>query len=171
MSMNKKQEYDLAVFTEVAKEKKEMQPGWNVRVFNEIEILKGSSISKKDDGTITLAPGLYHISALSLLCYMIDGVPGKSVESDDFEASAGYCAICTEETGRDGMLAIGSMMDYKDNTASFIDNILEFDETTSFQMKHQVGGNPENVFLQGNGQRSTHVYARITIRRLKSLGE
>ena len=173
MSNNQIQEYDMAVYVEVAKERIPMEKGFNTRVFNETELKKESSIFLTREGTISFAAGLYRISALSLLSYMVDGIPGKSSDSNnpgDIEPSAGYCAICKVEEDDQSeevdMLAIGSMMDYKDNTPSLIDTIMEFEENTLIQLKHQVGEFVENVFLQGNGNRATHVYARIAIQKL-----
>ena len=165
MKTNNNMEQDLAVFTEFGKDIVEMQGGWNVRVFNETEFTRGSGITLSDDGTINLAPGIYHISALSLLAYGVNREQKDEDTASEDLISAGYCGIFAGNK----LLATGSMMDYQDNTPSLIDTLLEFTNPTDIHLKHQVGPEkPKDVFLQwfGDNQSTNHVLARITIHRL-----
>ena len=60
------QEY--AVFTELSPDNKAMTPGFNTRVFTDVDSQRGNSIRCDfKTGAITLAPGSYHITRRSRL--------------------------------------------------------------------------------------------------------
>ena len=47
-----------------------MKDGWNTRVFTNTDVQKGSGITCDfTTGIVTLAPGVYHISGLSMVAY------------------------------------------------------------------------------------------------------
>src|SRR4051795_13450343 len=55
-----------AIYAEYAKDSnKLMKNGLNRRVFNKVESQAGSDIALNPDGSISLAPGTYHISGVS----------------------------------------------------------------------------------------------------------
>jgi hypothetical protein len=68
------QEY--AVFTEFSPDNKTMTPGFNTRVFTDVDSQRGNSIRCDfKTGAITLAPGSYHITGFSLSTYNSGGEP------------------------------------------------------------------------------------------------
>lgn len=156
-------ELNVAAFGEYANDTVAMIPGWNVRVFNKAEFIKGSSISWEDDGSgiITLAPGIYHITAFSLLS-----------NTNQDTTLPGYCALFKLTSDVDEMIVTGTMMNALYNTPSFIDTFLEFTETTDILLKHQVGQNVDGLFLQmkassdSENKSSNHVFATIAIQRM-----
>src|SRR4030095_1285222 len=84
------QEY--AVFTEFSPDNKMMTPGFNTRVFTDVDSQRGNSDFKT--GAITLAPGSYHITGFSMSTYNSGGEPPEMppVRSP---AAAGYCRLRT----------------------------------------------------------------------------
>ncbi len=61
---------DYAVFTELSPDTKPMKPGWNRRVFTNTDVRKGSAIQcDLATGIVTLAPGTYHLSGMSIVTY------------------------------------------------------------------------------------------------------
>ncbi len=69
---------DHAVFTELSPESKLLKGGWNTRVFTNTDSRKGNAIQCDfATGIVTVAPGLYHISAMSIVAYNSGGEPPK----------------------------------------------------------------------------------------------
>src|SRR4029450_5379031 len=87
------QEY--AVFTEFSPDNKMMIPGFNTRVFTDVDSQRGDSIrcNFKTDA-ITLAPGSYHITGFSMSTYNPGGEPPEMTPVRS-PAAAGYCRLRT----------------------------------------------------------------------------
>jgi len=67
---------DYAVFTEFSPDNKPMKGGWNRRVFTDTDVRKGTAIQCDfATGIVTLAPGAYHITGLSMVAYNSGGEP------------------------------------------------------------------------------------------------
>lgn len=171
---------DYAVFTEFSPESKLMKPGWNRRVFTDTDARKGDAIQCDfATGIVTLAPGAYHISGLSMVAYTTGSEPPETT-SIQSPASAGYCRLRalvpgTAEEGaglrelpnkHPSILSIGSP-----TTANLSPSLLEtFYETHTparIVLEHQSGSNPEQIYLRVFVQNSKwHAFARLSIRRL-----
>ena len=85
---------DYAVFTELSPESKLLKGGWNTRVFTNTDSRKGNAIQCDfATGIVTVAPGLYHISAMSIVAYNSGGEPPEmtTIRSPPRPATAG-CA-------------------------------------------------------------------------------
>src|SRR5262245_60923689 len=88
---------DYAVFTELSPDSKAMGPGFNTRVFTDVDSRRGDSIRcDLETGAITLAPGSYHITGFSMATYNSGSEPPEmtTVRSP---AAAGYCRLRTCE--------------------------------------------------------------------------
>ena len=86
---------EYAVFTELSPDNKMMTPGFNTRVFTDVDLQRGNSIRCDfKTGAITLAPGSYHITGFSMATYNSGGEPPEmtTVRSP---AAAGYCRLRT----------------------------------------------------------------------------
>ena len=67
---------DYAVFTEMSPESKLLKAGWNTRVFTDTDARNGNAIQCDfATGIVTVAPGTYHISGLSIVTYNTGGEP------------------------------------------------------------------------------------------------
>ena len=67
---------EYAVFTEFSPDTKPAMPGWNRRVFTDTDVRKGTAIQCDfKTGIVTLAPGAYHISGLSMVAYFTKDDP------------------------------------------------------------------------------------------------
>src|SRR3981189_3725778 len=67
---------EYAVFTEFSPDNKTMTPGFNTRVFTDVDSQRGNSIRCDfKTGAITLAPGSYHITGFSMSTYNSGGEP------------------------------------------------------------------------------------------------
>ena len=65
---------DYAVFTEMSPESKLLKAGWNTRIFTDTDARNGKAIQCDfATGIMTLAPGVYHISGLSIVTYNTGG--------------------------------------------------------------------------------------------------
>ena len=61
---------EYAVFTEFSPDNKAMGPGFNTRVFTDVDSRRGDGIRCDfKTGAITLAPGSYHITGFSMATY------------------------------------------------------------------------------------------------------
>ncbi len=172
MKIHNKPGMNVAALAEYGTGMVPMQPGWNARAFNKMELARGSGIIWKGAETVRLTSGTYHIAAFSLLSNM------RNDEREDAKDATlpGYCALFRVVKGADDeMLRTGTMMNASYHTPSFIDTFLKLSETTDVQLKHQIGGTEEHVqdiYLQikassdSENQSSNHVFATMTIRRL-----
>jgi hypothetical protein len=169
-----------AVFTEFSPENKLMKPGWNRRVFTDTDARKGTAIQCDfATGIVTLAPGAYHITGLSIVAYNSGGEPPE-MTTIRAPASAGYCRLRTfdpkvdvESTnlhaldnGDPAVICIGSPSS-ANLVPSLFESFYETDKTAQILLEHQSGTKPEQIYLRVFVQNSRwHALARISIRRL-----
>jgi hypothetical protein len=168
---------DYAVFTEMSPESKPLKAGWNTRVFTDTDARNGNAIQCDfATGIMTVAPGLYHISGLSIVTYNTGGEPPEmaTVRSP---ASAGYCRLRLLETTPDNPEAnknehpsvkcIGTGATANMGPSLFETYLTTTAPETKMILEHQAGSNPEQIYLRVYTQNSKwHVQARISIRRL-----
>ena len=84
---------EYAVFTEFSPDTKPAKPGWNRRVFTDTDVRKGAAIQCDfKTGIVTLAPGAYHVSGLSMVAYFTKDDPSETIVTRS-PASAGYCRL------------------------------------------------------------------------------
>jgi hypothetical protein len=84
---------DYAVFTEFSPGNKALNPGWNTRVFTDVDSKQGNGIRcDSSTGILTLAPGAYHITGQSTVTYNSGGEPAE-MSTIRSPASAGYCRL------------------------------------------------------------------------------
>jgi hypothetical protein len=161
---------EIAVYAEYSDSMKPMtidttlpkqQQGWNIRVFNRTEVRRANAIHlEQDTGVVTLGPGLYHITASSIVTY---GDPKTIVPF------VGYCRLRHANTPaclNEEAIAIGTMST-ANMIPSMIDTYFEVDDHARVVLEHQIGNNVADVYLQGTWESSSwHVFARISIRRV-----
>ena len=170
---------DYAVFTELSPESKLLKGGWNTRVFTDTDSRKGNAIQCDfATGVVTVAPGLYHISAMSIVAYNSGGEPPEMTTIRS-PASAGYCRLRTlgsspvvdpgmRDVGNDdpSVISIGSPCS-ANLTPSLLEAYFETDRPARMILEHQAGSNPQQIYLRVFTQNSKwHVVARIAIRKI-----
>jgi hypothetical protein len=167
----------FAVFAEHSDSKKPMvldatqeprSQGWNVRVFNRTEALKGTSIRlEPGTGVVRLAAGLYRVSATSLVTY--DDMAADGKVTTDAEPLGGYCRLRrAADVGCDNeqAIAVGTMSS-ANMLPSMIETYVDLAEETAVVLEHQVGNRLDHLYLQGVWEKSSwHVFARIAIQKL-----
>ena len=172
------QEY--AVFTELSPDTKAMTPGFNTRVFTNVDSQRGNSIRCDfKTGAITLAPGSYHITGFSMATYNSGGEPPEmtTVRSP---AAAGYCRLRTydpkatvdpsnmrsipNEDPR--VFCVGSPCT-PNMTPSLFEAYYTTEKEVQIILEHQMGHAPDKIYLRVNIEESKwHVFARIAIRQI-----
>lgn len=170
---------DFAIFTEFSPDTKPMGAGWNRRVFTDTDVRRGDAIQCDfTTGVITLAPGLYHITGMSIAAYSSDREPPE-MTTIRAPASAGYSRLRTFDPdfvlppGRRGIenddpsvFCVGSATT-ANLTPSLVEAYLQADRTTQIILEHQSGSNPDRIYLRVYTENSRwHVFARLCIRRL-----
>lgn len=171
---------DYAVFTEYSPQNKKLLPGWNRRVFTDADSRKGDSIQCDfKTGIVSLAPGTYHLSGLSIVAYDSSTAPPEMTTTRS-PAAAGYCRL-RRVTGEPRLEQIG-LRDIDNVDASVIcigssssanlapsvfEAFCEAPQPTRLLLEHQAGSDPQDVLLRvfvGNSK--WHAVARLAIRRL-----
>jgi len=171
---------EYAVFTEFSPETKLMKAGWNRRVFTDTDRLKGNSIQRDGPtGILTLAPGAYRLSGMSMVTYNSGGEPPE-MTTIRAPASAGYCrlrvfdpAVIIDSTdlrqpdnADPSIICIGSTAT-PNMTPSLFDAYFETDKTAQIVLEHQSGTSPTQIYLRVFAQNSRwHAFARINIQKL-----
>ena len=170
---------DYAVFTELSPKSKLLQGGWNTRVFTDTDSRKGNAIQCDfATGIVTVAPGLYHISAMSIVAYNSGGEPPEMTTIRS-PASAGYCRLRTlgsspvvdpgmRDVANDdpSVISIGSPSS-ANLTPSLLEAYFETDRPAGLILEHQAGSNPQQIYLRVFTQNSKwHAVARIGIRKI-----
>ena len=168
-----------AVFTELSPESKLMKAGWNTRVFTNTDARKGNAIQCDfATGVVTVAPGVYHISGMSLVAYNSGGEPPEMTTIRS-PASAGYCRLRTlgsnsvvdpgmRDVANDdpSVVCLGSPST-ANLTPSLLETYFETDRPARMILEHQSGSNPEQIYLRVFIQNSKwHAVARIAIRKI-----
>jgi hypothetical protein len=170
---------DYALFTELSPESKLLKGGWNTRVFTNTDSRKGNAIQCDfATGTVTVAPGLYHINGMSIVAYDSGGEPPE-MTTIRAPASAGYCRLRTlgskpivdpgmRDVGNDdpSVICLGSPSS-ANLTPSLFEAYFETDRPAQMILEHQAGSNPERIYLRVFTQNSKwHAMARIAIRKI-----
>jgi hypothetical protein len=170
---------DYAVFTELSPESKLLKGGWNTRVFTNANASKGDAIQCDfATGIVTVAPGVYHISGMSMVAY-VSGDEPPEMATIRAPASAGYCRLRTlgpapvvdpgmRDIGNDdpSVLCVGSVAT-ANMTPSLFEAYLETSRPARVLLEHQSGRNPEQIYLRVFTQNSQwHAMARIGIRKI-----
>jgi hypothetical protein len=168
---------DYAVFTEMSPESKLLKAGWNTRVFTDTDARNGKAIQCDfATGIVTVTPGVYHISGMSVVTYNTGGEPPE-MATVRAPASAGYCRLRLLETIPDNpeviknehpsVKCIGSGATANMGASLFETYLTTTAPQTKMVLEHQAGSNPEQIYLRVYTQNSKwHVMARISIRRL-----
>jgi hypothetical protein len=170
---------EYAVFTELSPESKLLKAGWNARVFTDTDARKGAAIQCDfGTGVVTVAPGLYHISGMSLVSYNSGGEPPEMTTIRS-PASAGYCRLRTlgpDSVVDPGMRAVGNddpsvvclgSPSSANLTPSVFETYIETDKPARMVLEHQSGSNPDHIYLRVYTQNSKwHAVARIAIRKM-----
>jgi hypothetical protein len=171
---------EYAVFTEFSPDTKPMKDGWNRRVFTDTDGRKGAAIQCDFmTGIVTLAPGIYHISGLSMVAYDSGGEPPE-MTTIRAPASAGYCRLRTVDANAGVDSTSLRALDNDDPSAicigspssanlvpSLFEAFYETDKTARLLLEHQSGSKPEQFYLRVFTQNSRwHAFARIAIRGL-----
>jgi len=142
---------DHAIFTEFSPESKLLKAGWNTRVFTHADARKGNRIQCDFvTGIVTLAPGSYHFTGVSVVAYMSGGEPAE-MTTVRAPASAGYCRLRTVGPSRvlnpgmrdvdnadPSVICIGSPST-ANLTASLFEAYMETDKTVEIVLEHQSG--------------------------------
>ena len=140
-----------AIFTEFSPESKLLKAGWNTRVFTHTDARRGNGIQCDFvTGIITLAPGSYHFTGVSVVAYMSGGEPAE-MTTVRAPASAGYCRLRTVGPSRvlnpgmrdvdnadPSVISIGSPST-ANLTASLFEAYMETDKTVEIVLEHQSG--------------------------------
>jgi hypothetical protein len=171
---------EYAVFTELSPASKLMTPGWNRRIFTDTDARKGNAIQCDfTTGIVTLAPGAYHITGLSMVAYNTGQEPPEAA-TIRAPAAAGYCRLRAFDPGvvedpanlrkldndHPSVICIGSP-----STANLVPSLYETfyetDKTAQILLEHQSGSKPDQIYLRVFVQNSKwHAFARISIRGL-----
>lgn len=171
---------EYAVFTELSPVSKLMAPGWNRRVFTDTDMRKSNAIQCDfETGIVTLAPGVYHITGLSMVAYNT-GSELPEMTTIRAPASAGYCRlrafdpnVAVDSTnlraidnGDPAVICVGSPST-PNLVPSLFEAFYETDKTTRILLEHQSGTKPEQIYLRVFTENSKwHAFARISIRGL-----
>jgi hypothetical protein len=168
---------DYAVFTEFSPESKLLKAGWNTRVFTNTDSRNGNAIQCDfATGIVSVAPGVYHISGMSIVTYNTGGEPPE-MATVRAPASAGYCRLRLVGAASDNpeeiknedprVKCIGSGATANMGPSLFETYLTTTAPETKMLLEHQAGSNPEQIYLRVYVQNSKwHMQARISIRRL-----
>ncbi|MEQ8346265.1 MAG: hypothetical protein RIB84_15230 [Sneathiellaceae bacterium] len=170
---------DYAIFTEFSPETKPMVPGWNRRVFTDTDVRKGDAIQCDfATGAIALAPGLYHITGMSIAPYFsVDDPP--EMTTIRAPASAGYSRLRSFdpdfvlapglrgiENDDPSIICVGSSTT-ANLTPSLVEAYFEPQKTAQIILEYQSGSKPDGIYLRVHSENSRwHAMARICIRRI-----
>lgn len=170
---------DYAVFTELSPESKPLKAGFNTRVFTNTDARKGNAIQCDfATGIVSVAPGVYHISGMSIVAYDSGGEPPE-MTTIRAPASAGYCRLRTLGANADAdpamrevpnedpsVLCLGSPAS-ANLTPSLFETYFETGQPARMVLEHQAGSNPQKIYLRVFVQNSKwHAMARIAIRKI-----
>jgi hypothetical protein len=166
---------DTAVYAEHSDSQKQVEKGWNARVFNRTEMEIGSNIRRAAaTGVISLGPGVYHITGSSQVTYD-DLAPHPRTGGWNTEArpNGGYCRLRHASTVPPGQIkneaaiVVGTISN-ANMLPSLIDAYLDVPYQAEIVLEHQVGDDVAGIYLQDNAVGSSwHVFARIAIHRVR----
>ena len=148
------------------------------RIFTDTDARKGDGITCDfTTGVVTLAPGSYHVSGMSMVSYA--SVPPE-MTTIRAPASAGYCRLRVFDplaavdsanlkaidNGDRSVICIGSL-GTPNLAPSLFDGYYETDKTAQIVLEHQSGTAPQQIYLRvfvGNSK--WHAFARMTVQKL-----
>jgi hypothetical protein len=147
-----------------------MQPGVNVRVFNRVDVQSGGSIRLDlATGVVTLRPGMYHVTASSIVTPYDPLAPDAATRVPDADRPFGaYCRLRRRDkpAREDTPIALGTISS-TNMIPSLVDTFVRADEELEIVLEHQAGGEVGGLYLQVRaGGSADHVFARISIHRL-----
>ena len=141
----------------------------------------GTSISLDDKtGVVTLKPGLYHITASSLVAYYDSkhpaNIPMVSLPPGGY-ARLRYLADASPPNGDEPPVAEINASNGKalsvglgsnaDAIPSTMETFVKVESEAKLVVEHQIGDQVKDLYLQNSGNGSSwHVFARIAIQRL-----
>jgi len=160
---------DCAVFSEYSDSDKPMAPGANTRVFNRVEVESAGAIRLEEGtGVVTLMPGVYHITASSIITPYDPRTDTDGRVSPQARPWGGYCRLRYRDkpAREDTPIALGTISN-ANMIPSLIDTFLRADHPVEIVLDHQAGEEVEGLYLQVAVTGSSwHVFARIAIQRL-----
>jgi hypothetical protein len=161
--------HDCAVFAEWSDADKQMQPGANTRVFNRVEVESAGAIRlDQATGVVTLMPGMYHITASSIVTPYDPASDVDGRVSPQARPWGGYCRLrYRDKPARDDTpIALGTISNVN-MLPSLIDTFLRAEHPVEIMLDHQAGEHVEGLYLQVAVTGSSwHVFARMAIQRL-----
>jgi hypothetical protein len=173
-------EQEYAVFTELSPDNKLMTPGFNTRVFTDVDSRWGNSIRCDfKTGLITLAPGTYHLTGFSMVTYNSGSEPPEMTTIRS-PAAAGYCRLRSYDPKRivdpsnpraisnedRSVICVGSPCT-PNMTPSLFEAYYTTEGEVQILLEHQMGRAPDNVCLRVYTENSKwHAFARIAIRKI-----
>ena len=164
-----------AIYSELAKDSnKLMKNGLNRRVFNTTEAQAGSEITLEKDGSITLEPGTYRITGLSIVSMQTTFAPPVMKNNINYPGYAMVYPTAFETAGEEVLkhvIALGSPQIALDGSPSLFDVVYTVPTKTSIAIGHQSGNElHDEVYLSVydvEGIKSDyHLFARVAITRL-----
>jgi len=165
-----------AVYAEYARDtNKLMKNGLNRRVFNKVESQSGFGITLNPDGSISLAPGTYHMTGVSTVTMQTAYAPPVSQYNNTYPGYGMVYPVSAEDTGHEVLkraIAIGTPATAMYMAPSVFDTIYVAPATIDIAVGHQSGDDlHDEVYLsvyEVQGETSDyHAVARITIVRLE----
>lgn len=149
-------------------------------VFTDTDVRKGHAIQCDfTTGIVTLGPGSYHITGLSMVACNIGTEPPETT-TIRAPASAGYCRLRTVEPGV--VVQAANLQDLSNSdptvvcigspsTANLAPSLFEIfyeaEKPVEMILEHQSGSNPEQIYLRVFVQNSRwYAFARISTRGL-----
>jgi len=161
--------HDCAVFAEYSDSDKPMTAGANTRVFNRVEVESAGAIRLDlETGTVSLAPGMYHITASSIVTPYDPVTDADGRVSPQARPYGGYCRLryLDKPAREDPPIALGTIGN-ANMIPSLVDTFLRADHPVEIVLEHQCGEHVEGLYLQVAVTGSAdHVFARIAIQRL-----
>jgi hypothetical protein len=160
-----------AAFTERGLTSIPMQPGINVRVFNDVTLDALDYIKyDKTTGYFTLEPGIYRIDGWSLTTFGLRLTPEQQAAA---YSAPGYAFLWN--VAKNDMEILASVQDPLNSAPSIINGVVRVQKTTQYYFGHQNGDKVDGISLQlfdpnikkPDGTPSTnHAFAQLVIERM-----
>ncbi len=157
-----------AVLAELGQENKLMDGGLNRRILNEALAERGDKIELHEDGSVSIQPGTYRISGISLIT-MQDGL--TPIQAN--EVYPGYCIVYDcRYSGREALsnaVAVGTMGVALYSSPSLFDTVVTFSAPTDICLGHQAGEEIEEdvylTYIDGDpaGPSDARIFAQMSI--------
>jgi hypothetical protein len=138
-----------------------MKGGTNPRTYNHWRTASGISLGS-DTATITLAPGTYRVTGMSITTF---GYGDGTVTPYE---SPGYAFLM--QVPADTIVILGSMQDPMYSMPSLVDGVVTVVDTTRYVFAHQNGDSIPGIYLETGHKldpRGGHLVARLVIQKLQ----